>query len=193
MPSPIGHSLMGYCLYNDGSSLRRREWTKFVLFIFVANAPDLDFFAGVLNGRFGAYHREVTHSVVFAAVCAVAVYLAMKAMRRVYAGRVAQAVLIGLLSHLVLDYFCSPTPQDGIAALWPFSDARLSSPLQVFPGLNLHPLVGLENLRVVLVEMSALMIVLMLSSLGRTWSRVPRSRHGGRRAADSAGLDPAME
>jgi hypothetical protein len=66
MPSPVGHSLMGYVIYGATGLTGDRNWTVSMLYLFAANAPDLDFLPGLVIGNLSKYHHGPSHSVGFA-------------------------------------------------------------------------------------------------------------------------------
>jgi hypothetical protein len=56
MPSPVGHSLMGYLIYSaTEKSPARPGWGILALYLLAANAPDMDFIPGMLIGEPGRY------------------------------------------------------------------------------------------------------------------------------------------
>ena len=185
MPSPIAHSLMGLGLYNENAPARRRRWPLLALLVFLANAPDLDFLPGLAHHDAFLFHRAVTHSLFFAVLSTIAVWAALAALRRPLAGRLAQLTLVGLLSHIVLDYFCG-TQIDGVALLWPLSDERFAAPVRVFPKLLHYPLVGRANFNALLVEVCVMMIVLEISAAQRLLRSALRHPRVLRRAAEPA-------
>ncbi|MFQ5584839.1 MAG: hypothetical protein ACE5GL_10425 [Calditrichia bacterium] len=64
MPSPIGHSLAGYVIASFKSgSLFNKNLSTVLLFVFVANVPDLDFIPGLIIGKPNIYHHGVSHSL----------------------------------------------------------------------------------------------------------------------------------
>jgi len=190
MPSPLAHSLMGFGLYNESAPARRRRWPLLALLVFLANAPDLDFLPGLVHHEAFLFHRAVTHSLCFVAVASLLVWAALAALRRPHARRLAQMTLIGLLSHLVLDYFCG-TSEDGIALLWPISDERIAAPFRVFPQLLLYPIVGRANLNTLLVETCVMMIVLEIFAAQRLLRSALRHPRVLRNAASETAPDAA--
>src|SRR5262245_58069994 len=91
MSSPFGHSTMGYIIYRatprPGGLPRCR---LVVLYLFAANAPDLDFLPGFLVGDPNLYHHGVSHSIGFASLFALvmgllSLFLNGNAMRRNFA------------------------------------------------------------------------------------------------------------
>ena len=64
MPSPIGHSLTGWltAAWRDGS-FKPVHPGRFLLYVVVANGPDLDFIPGLLTGAPNLYHHGRSHSL----------------------------------------------------------------------------------------------------------------------------------
>ena len=78
MPSPVGHSLMGYIIYRTtATAVVVQRMQLIVFYLLVANAADLDFIPGLLVGMPNRYHHGISHSVGFAALIAVACSLLM--------------------------------------------------------------------------------------------------------------------
>lgn len=90
----------------------------------LANAPDLDFAAGLAAGAINAFHGGITHS--FGAAVAVA-GLAGFAGRR--AGmtwwRLSLVAFALYASHVLLDMACNDSPRNpGMPVLWPATTSR---------------------------------------------------------------------
>src|ERR1044071_694587 len=167
MPSPVGHSLMGYILYR--ATARAHEpsrWTILALCLFAANAPDLDFLPGLVAGEISRYHHGPSHSFVFAVLFGI---LAATLFRKRL-----NAFLLGsalYLSHVLLDYLIKdPSPPLGVPLFWPFSNEYYMSPLTVYRPFNypatfaeplVSTLVSLHNVLTVLLELVFLMPVLL--------------------------------
>ena len=141
MPLPLAHSLAGAVVYKgldaDG---RLIAWKRLLLAVVIANLPDLDLIPGILVGEPNRYHHVgFSHSLLFAAVAAVAVGLAAAAAGRSWptwcsrmSGAPGTALLVGLLlgSHVLLDTlnldFRAPA---GPPIFWPLSNAGV----QIYP------------------------------------------------------------
>jgi inner membrane protein len=133
MPSPIGHSLLGFSIYfifNRKARLRQ-DWKKILLYIFCANIPDLDLLPGALQGDINKYHHGVTHTLGFSIFLAliVAAILKIKKSEKILFPFLLTFLL--LFSHVVLDLFAQDTaPPYGVMLLWPFtSQYFISFPL----------------------------------------------------------------
>jgi len=92
--------------------------------------PDLDVLAFHLGFSYGSAfgHRGFTHSLAFAAVCAVLGASTHRWLETDYA-RAFAFLFVSMASHGLLDSFTDGG--QGIALLWPFSDARYFAPAQV--------------------------------------------------------------
>jgi len=132
MPTPVGHSLMGGICYS-GMKSGKFQWATFLLFVFLANLPDLDYLPGFFAGAPNKYHHAFTHSLGFSLLIGLAFGLFGKYVMHKNFGL---SVLIsgGLcLSHAVLDYFAADTSYPhGVPIFWPLSTQYFISPLHVF-------------------------------------------------------------
>ncbi len=130
--TPVGHVAIGFVLGHPQRSWRR--WAPWVCAIGAA-FPDVDFVL-VWSPHFNAWHRVVTHNLVF--VIASALVLTWPLAHRFAAPRigVAAMLVLGGLSHLLVDACLDANASNGIgvALWWPF-DATMVSPVNlVEPG-----------------------------------------------------------
>ena len=66
MPLPFGHSLMGYSLYEAiPNGEKSFSWRMLIVYVVVANLPDIDFLPGLIQGNPNKYHHHFTHSITF--------------------------------------------------------------------------------------------------------------------------------
>jgi inner membrane protein len=118
MPSPIGHSLMGYIICR--ATIRpivSHHWKLITFCVFAANAPDLDFLPGLLAGDLGRYHHGPSHSIAFAVFFGILAGAFFS--RRIYAFGMGFSLY---LSHVLLDYLVQdPSPPLGVPLFWPFN------------------------------------------------------------------------
>jgi inner membrane protein len=125
MPSPVGHSVFGALCCKVAPAARVPRWAWYGLGLLAANAPDLDFLAGILVGDVNRYHRSASHSITAAVVFGVACWLIMRASRRTRESARALGVLsvLAYSSHLVLDALSqgSNGRPSGQRLFWPFS------------------------------------------------------------------------
>jgi hypothetical protein len=60
MPSPVGHSLMGFIIYHvSARRLLAHRWRLIGLYLFAANTPDLDFIPGLVLGNLNLTYDEL--------------------------------------------------------------------------------------------------------------------------------------
>ena len=114
-------------------------WEKratFLVILFMANLPDIDYLPGVLMGPINAFHHGYTHAFGWIVAVAFASWLLWRKEDRV--GWAVFAVLFAALaSHLFADIFSDDSnPPYGIMALWPFTDRYYISPVSIFWSLR---------------------------------------------------------
>jgi membrane-bound metal-dependent hydrolase YbcI (DUF457 family) len=139
MSSPLGHSLAGWVIIAwREKSVKPKNLKMLALYIFIANAPDLDFIPGILAGKPNLYHHGLSHSIgaglLFALPMAFLINLkfwlksALKSWKRIWRDFFFMLSLYG--SHLILDFICiDGRPPFGIPILWPFTDRYFMIPL----------------------------------------------------------------
>ena len=141
MPSPVLHSVVG-ALFARRQSDQSRTASLVVLaaLIFAANAPDLDFVAGILVDAPTRFHRGASHSLLATAGFGVLSYLAARLAGYRSATWFGVAMTLAFTSHLLLDML-SPRgdPYRGVELGWPLIDERVSSPYRLFVGVRFDP------------------------------------------------------
>ena len=166
MSSPVGHSLMGYCIYllaaRRGTEQNRPSPGFCVL---ASNAADLDLLPGLLMGSPLIYHKDgISHSLVFALVFALA---CSGLLARCQHGRLQRRFcLYGALygSHIMLDYLGAGRE---IPFFWPIDSTPYTAAFGFLPRFDmayhapslefLISLFSLRNLWVVGIEILALL------------------------------------
>jgi inner membrane protein len=134
MPLPIGHSLMGYAIHDTTSEDKGFSWKSILLFVFVANLPDLDFIPGLLAGEANLYHRHfLSHSLgaalAFGVLAGAYCYFVRK---KNFATNFALFSLV-YFSHVFLDYFSMDhSAPHGVPMFWPLTTEYFASPFPVF-------------------------------------------------------------
>lgn len=118
----LTHTAIGLFLSRAGL----REWTPQAtpILLLAANAPDVDVLSALGGpGAYLHYHRYLTHSLAAMPLMAAAVVLAVRfaGRRQLSWGKAFCAALIGVASHLLLDW----TNPYGVRLLAPFSDLWL--------------------------------------------------------------------
>jgi inner membrane protein len=138
MPSPVGHSLAGLIIYQiapEIQGLARRQ--VIALYLFAANAPDLDFVPGLIAGAPNRFHHGISHSMGLALLFA---GLATLVLRRFDRQRLWRHFLVFFslyLSHLILDYLSADYGAPyGVPLFWPASNTYYMSPLVLFSDIH---------------------------------------------------------
>jgi len=149
MCTPVGHSLAALSLfYLSGTRPPREDLWRLGGLVLLANLPDFDFIPGILAGDPGRYHHGISHSLGFALVTAVAVYLLLAAGGRAR-WQVAAMAFLAYGSHLLLDWLTWDPPGrngQGIPLLWPFSETYYLAPQTLFLRVERHDLLSAETL-----------------------------------------------
>ena len=173
MASSVGHALCGIsCLLavNAASPSRSIVVTgpSALLFIALANLPDVDFLVGYLVARDPHWiHQGPTHSLLFAVAVGL---LAGFAWRKRPGPWLASAVFAAtILSHDIIDIFTGPAPgfnrSPGLALWWPLETELISAPVTIFPGirhLTLSDLVSWHNFMAIILETAIFMPIIAL-------------------------------
>jgi inner membrane protein len=162
---------MGYIFHQSTPRpLGTRQWTRIGLFVFAANAPDLDFLPGLVFGDLPRFHHGPSHSIGLAILFGLIASLFFS--RRGYAFVVGSSLY---LSHVVLDYLGQdPTPPFGVPLFWPFSEEYFMAAFAFFrpfhnrggsAELIVSVLFTFHNFLTVLAEIAFLLPLLILSRL----------------------------
>lgn len=177
MPSPLGHSLMGCIIYKAMTRpVDLHGWQHIILYLFVANAPDLDFIPGFLVGDPNRYHHGISHSIGVAILFASALsfflyFLKIDSLRRNFA-----IFFLLYFSHIILDYLSIDTGLPyGEIFFWPLSNEYYIAPFAFLPDIKrassgsefIPSLFSLHNLWAVSVEAILLLPILLLVLLLR--------------------------
>ncbi len=175
MPSPIGHSLMGYTVYLAASPKKRGMRKRLLLFsLIAANIPDLDFLPGLIMGELRRYHHGASHSILFSMLFGLMIGVVYKIIcgDGFKKGFVLACVLY--LSHIILDYFVR-SPGRGVPLFWPFYDGYFMTSVVVFPyfdylssdGTSFGGILSLHNLKTITVEAGIIFLFLLAVLLWR--------------------------
>jgi membrane-bound metal-dependent hydrolase YbcI (DUF457 family) len=186
MPSPVAHTLIGLAVGMGCLVPRRRAVAVFrvlreklrylLVFLVIANFPDLDYVPGLFAGYINAFHFQYTHTLGWIAGVALAVWLLWRRQEKGI-GWGMLAVLFGLLaSHLAADMLMSDYWDPfGIMVLWPFSDRYFASPVTIFANVakaEWPDIFKMQNLYVLAVELAwCVPLVLGVSLWKRTGPR----------------------
>jgi len=162
----------------DGRNVLRVVYDKkwvLCLFVFLANAPDIDYLPGLLQGDLNRYHHLVTHSVTWSVLFAGGTWLFWRGWDRAVSKREATFVFLAVFSHLVADALTQDgAPPYGIMVLWPLSVEYIQAPFWVFGMMaknDLRMLFQWSNFFVMLREIVVAMPIVLLSVWLRPWFR----------------------
>ncbi|NJR57518.1 MAG: metal-dependent hydrolase [Cyanobacteria bacterium CRU_2_1] len=138
MPSPIGHTIAGFCGFclvhrSVGADAKIKLLGASVIF---ANLPDVDILPGLLLGNPSMFHRQGTHSLLMAVVVGGLVALVVRSWK-LSGVRWGIWVTMLYLSHLFLDLLVADSSfPRGVQLFWPFSDLYTISPITVFASFD---------------------------------------------------------
>ena len=138
MPSPVGHSLIGFTVYRASARLDEPfGWRKSALYLFAANAPDLDFIPGLFIGEPNRFHHGPSHSLAFAALFGLSLGLVLHTMK-IDSIRRGFPILVGLyLSHIGLDCLSIDTAAPyGMPLFWPMSETYYKAGIAFLPDIR---------------------------------------------------------
>jgi len=173
MPSPLGHSLIGYIIYRARATVvLGQQWQLMALYLFAANAPDLDFIPGFVIGNPNRYHHGISHSIGVALFFSIGLSSLRFVLRRDRFARKLGIFFLLYCSHLALDYLSADTsPPHGQPLLWPFSGTYYIAPVAVFPDIRrvssstgnfVISLINLHNLWAACLELVLLFPLLLV-------------------------------
>ncbi len=173
MCSPVGHSLMGaviYVAFNRDRLNVKENWKGYLSYVIVANVPDLDIIPGMLKGDINLYHHQITHTLFFAALFTLGVYVFYRPRGEKITLRKVLPFFLLYLSHLVLDFFAVDTkPPYGEELFWPFTAnyyiSSVTPFLDIVRGRTLLSAINMHNLKAVLVEIAAFGPILLVAML----------------------------
>ena len=155
----VGHLVAGLVTARVGrppENVSSGGWAAAV--VALSFLPDVDVLAFELGIPYAAPfgHRGATHSLVFAALCALALAVGVPRLRRLDLGLLLFAVVA---SHGMLDAFTDGGL--GVAFLWPFSNDRFFAPWRPIPVAPIGArLLSARGLEIVLIELLIFLPVL---------------------------------
>jgi membrane-bound metal-dependent hydrolase YbcI (DUF457 family) len=130
MPSPVGHILAGTAVYLVGRGRESRSRVMLVITLLGTIVPDFDFLPGILIGDLPAFHHGPSHSLAFAVLFGVIVFLFIRRRHKDIAVRIGLLAAAAYASHVLLDLVSVNEGARGVPILWPLSDHQF--------GFNLH-------------------------------------------------------
>ncbi len=165
MPTPVGHALGGAISASLFQNKGRAKWLVFILVLFFAELPDIDFLFGIIEGNANKYHHQFTHSFVFILIAAfVGAAITSKFGIMQFSKSFVLFTVAGA-SHLIFDLLALDTSEPyGAPVFWPFWNGFVISPITIFSDVHrsssasafFPSLFSLHNLKTVLTEIIAL-------------------------------------
>jgi hypothetical protein len=163
---------MGYIIYRAATPVQGHRWQHLALYLFAANAPDLDFLPGLLMGDPAAFHQGVSHSLAFAVLFGALVFVFLRCCRQKKIAR--RAALLGTLAygfHVVLD---AVNVNNAVPIIWPLSNVKFGINLNLFGHFHhdrlengIWSVLRWDNLPAVMRELTILGIPVLLLFLWR--------------------------
>jgi inner membrane protein len=182
MPSPVGHSLAGFIIYQIAPGIQgMARWQVIALYLFAANAPDLDFVPGLVLGDPNRFHHGFSHGIGCAVLFAIFVSLLLQMREKKGLCRNFLVFIALYLSHLTLDYLSTDTGAPyGVPFFWPVSNAYYIAPFVLFSDIHrsnsttnfFSSLFSSHNLWSVTRELFVLFPVLLLALAWRKRMRI---------------------
>ncbi|MFQ5648747.1 MAG: metal-dependent hydrolase [bacterium] len=135
MPLPVAHSMMGYVLHDTLPQERKlTTWKSLLLFVLLANLPDIDFLPGLILGKPNLFHRHyLSHSLGISVMVGFvfAMFTCHNKREKLFTHFLIFTSVY--FSHVFLDAFSFDTAQPvGVPMLWPFSQEYIVSPFPIF-------------------------------------------------------------
>jgi len=169
MPSPIGHSLLGYAFYTAFRSSDVHDLKLIGLCLFAANAADLDFVPGLLIGDPSRFHHGISHSLVFAVLFAAA----CSCFRLIGPSLWTNFGIFFSVyfSHVAIDYFSIDNGFPyGVLLFWPLTNDYYIAPVAFLPDIRRSSvaseffvsLFSLHNLWAATVEIGVMSAMLLI-------------------------------
>ena len=139
--TPIAHSVVGFLGWQNFAEKKTPAYL--VLFILIANIPDIDFlFYFVLGEKLVGLHQYYTHNVFFVALAAAITWPWLKTQKE------RLGLTLVAFSHLLMDFFTiDAVPPIGFRLFFPFSRKLFN--LGIFPNIlksNWAEVFSLHNL-----------------------------------------------
>ena len=164
MATPVGHSLVGYLLYLTFYKDYRlfKNWKIITLYVFTANAPDLDFIPGIFIGDANRFHHGISHTLAFSLLFALIMYMIPRFRTR------KDFIIFFLLyfAHVAIDFFTADTGAPfGIMLFWPFTQRHFISFYSLFSDihhLTLSDLFDLHNIKAIAWETAVFLSIIVL-------------------------------
>jgi len=164
VPTSVGHSLLGYILYLIFRKNYKliKNWKAILFYLFIANAPDLDFIPGMCIGHANRFHHGITHTLGFSIFFALILCLVPKFRKK------KNFIIFFLLcfTHVIVDFLGADTRYPfGVMLFWPFTKKYFISPYSIFLGIHkttLRSLFDLHNFKAIALEVSIFLPIIIV-------------------------------
>jgi inner membrane protein len=122
-------------LFRDWWVAIRKNWGLLLVFLFLAESPDLDLLPGLLIGNLNAFHHIYTHTLGWVFLVSLGLYLCWRPFHPKDGWRCLLFFFLASLSHLVVDYMTQDTSYPyGVMGFWPFYRDYVLSKYALFLG-----------------------------------------------------------
>ena len=137
---------MGYIIYRVTTNTAvEQSWLLLLLYLFIANAADLDFLPGMFVGVPNRYHHGVSHSIGFALLFAAACSFLLLFFKRDAFTRYFTIFFCLYCSHIALDYLSTDTSLPyGVPLFWPLNNEYYIAPFAFLPDIWRGSSAGVE-------------------------------------------------
>jgi len=168
MPTPIGHTLAGAILF---AAQKNRRVVFFILLVFFALLPDVDFLFGFIIGDANRYHHFFTHSFIFVILAGLAGGVIYATWKKDSILKSSAIFISAGISHVILDILALDKREPfGCPIWWPFSNEFVISPVLVFSDVSrvseskyfIQSLFNEHNMRTILIEFAVLAPLLIV-------------------------------
>ena len=140
MPSPIAHLGAGYAIYSYYKERLpqdpRRFWKvplQLGLIAGLSLLPDLDVLPALFYRDMHRYHNNISHSLFIGIPVA---FLVAVLFHKEYRTSFWLWFVICLFSYDIHVFMDALTAERGVMMFWPLTDARFSSPIKIFYGVQ---------------------------------------------------------
>jgi len=164
MATTVGHSLLGYTLYLTFYKDYRlfKNWKIIALYVFTANAPDLDFIPGIFIGNANRFHHGISHTLGFSLLFALCMYMIPR-----FRTKKDFAIFFSLyFGHVVIDFLTADTSAPfGVMLFWPFTQKYFISSFSLFSDIHhlfLSDLFDLHNIQAMAREVAIFLPIIVL-------------------------------
>lgn len=179
MPSPVAHSLMGYCGFTRTREPGSARWKTLGWFVLFSNLPDLHYIPDLIVGEPQRFRYIFLHSFFFAAVVSMILYAVLSFVRNPRPGFWAVSCFLLYSLHVVMDYFTANRILPGGEALfWPAIRHPFTAPFYFFKDLQkdgLDQIFSLENFVLIVREALVMSVPIAILAL---WDRRKKTPAG---------------